>query len=283
MSNFADVASSYASFDTAASALRCLHYRQRILEVSQRVAALHLAGAFSALEMMDCIYHGLMRRDANGSSPDTFILSKGHAGIAQYVVLEKMSVLSHSDLDLYCKPGGRLGCHPDYGVPGIEASTGSLAHGLGLSVGMAHADRLLKADRKIYLLMSDGEFQEGSVWESMMMGANLGVKNLIGFLDHNGFQSFGRTRDNHPKFYPIREKVEAFGWECVEVDGHDTDAIYRAVLNRKGDRPFLLVGNTVKGRGVSYMENEPIWHFRSPNASEYVQALTELEKNHREK
>lgn len=283
MSTTTETLDSSAPFDSTASAQRCLHYRQRILEVSQRVTALHIAGAFSALEMMDCIYHGLMRRDANGSSSDTFILSKGHAGIAQYVVLEQMGILSRADLDLYCKAGGRLGCHPDYGVPGIEASTGSLGHGMGISVGMAHADRLLKADRKIYLLMSDGEFQEGSVWESMMMGANLGVKNLIGFLDHNGFQSFGRTRDNHPKFYPIREKVEAFGWECIEVDGHDTNAIYQAVQSRKGDRPFLLIGNTVKGHGVSYMENEPIWHFRSPNATEYLQALDELQKNHYEK
>jgi transketolase len=270
-------------FDRAASALRCLLYRQRILEVSQHVAALHIGGVFSSLEMMDCIYHGLMHRGTDGSSSDTFILSKGHAGIGQYVVLEHMGVLTRTDLDLYCMPGGRLGCHPDYGVPGIEASTGSLAHGIGISVGMAHADRLLKADRKVYLLMSDGEFQEGSVWESMMMGANLGVKNLIAFLDHNGFQSFGRTSENHPHFYPIRQKVEAFGWECAEVDGHDPEAIYRAVLNRKGDRPFLLVGNTVKGRGVSYMENEPIWHFRSPNPAEYARALTELQKNYREK
>lgn len=283
MSTTTEALDSSAPFDNTASAQRCLHYRQRILEISQHVTALHIAGAFSALEMMDCIYHGLMRRAADGSSPDTFILSKGHAGIAQYVVLEQMGVLRRADLDLYCKVGGRLGCHPDYGVPGIEASTGSLGHGMGMSVGMAHADRLLKAERKIYLLMSDGEFQEGSVWESMMMGANLGVKNLIGFLDHNGFQSFGRTRDNHPKFYPIREKVEAFGWECIEVDGHDANAIYQAVQNRKGDRPFLLICNTVKGRGVSYMENEPIWHFRSPNAMEYLQALDELQKNHYEK
>ncbi len=255
---------------------RCRHFRRRILEVSQQVAALHIGGAFSALEILDCAYFGLMQHGSSYVKPDTFILSKGHAAIAQYVVLEHMGVLDRRDLDLYCKPAGRLGAHPDYGVPGIHASTGSLAHGMGLAVGIAHADRILGDDRKVFLLMSDGEFQEGSVWESMMMAANLGVRNLVGFLDHNGFQSFGRTQDNHHGFYPIKEKVEAFGWECAVVDGHDSRAILGAVFNRLGDRPFLLISNTVKGRGVSFMENEPIWHFRSPSLSEFETAMLEL-------
>ena len=125
-----------------------------------------------------------------------------NAAIGQYIVLEHRGVLNKRDLDLYCKPGGRLGGHPDYGVPGINASTGSLAHGMGLAVGMARADRIQDDDRKVFLLMSDGEFQEGSVWESMMMAANLGIRNLVGFLDHNGFQSFGRTAHNHPSVLP---------------------------------------------------------------------------------
>ena len=264
------------TFSLTDSAKRCRHYRRRILEVSQQVPALHIAGAFSTLEMMDCAYFGLMDHGSSYVKPDTFILSKGHAAIGQYIVLEHRGVLARMDLDLYCKPGGRLGGHPDYGVPGINASTGSLAHGMGLAVGMAHADRIQGDDRKVFLLMSDGEFQEGSVWESMMMGANLGVRNLIGFLDHNGFQSFGRPADNHPSFYPIKEKVEAFGWECTVVNGHDSCAIMEAVLKRTGERPFLLIGNTVKGRGVSFMENEPIWHFRSPSEVEFQTAMSEL-------
>lgn len=258
-----------------ASRERCAGYRLRILEISKTVPALHIGGAFSAMEIIDVIYSSLMRRNPDGSTPDTFILSKGHAAIGQYVVLEGLGVMSRTDLDSYCK-GGRLGAHPDYGLPGVEASTGSLGHGMGLSIGMAQADRVLGHDRLVFLVMSDGELQEGSVWETMMMAANLKLKNLVAFIDHNGFQSFGRTAETHPAFYPIADKIRAFGWECVEVDGHDTTAIHKAVNDRTGDRPFMVVANTVKGRGVSFMENEPIWHFRSPNAAEYERAIREI-------
>lgn len=265
-------------FDKKESQKRCLGYRKRILDISQTVSALHGAGAFSAMEMVDCIYYGLMRRDSKGISQDTFIMSKGHSCLVQYVILEAIGVLTKEDLNTYCKPEGRLGCHPDYGVPGIEASTGSLGHGMGLAVGMAHADKIKKEDRKIFMILSDGELQEGSTWEAMMMGANLQTKNVIALLDHNGSQSFGHTKETHPQFYPIREKVEAFGWECAEVNGHDVDAVFQAVNSRKGDKPFLLIGNTVKGKGVSFMENKPLWHYRSPNPEEYTQAINELKE-----
>lgn len=263
-------------FDHTASRKRCLHYRRRILDISQQVSALHAAAAFSAMEMVDCIYYGLMRRDLDSASPDTFIMSKGHGCMAQYVILEDMGILEHEDLDSYCKPQGRLGCHPDYGNPGIEASTGSLGHGMGLATGMAYVDQIRGDDRKVFVVLSDGEFQEGSTWESMMMAANLGIGNLIAFLDHNGFQSFGRTLETHPHFYPIREKIEAFGWECAEVNGHDVAAIFSAVAHRQGNKPFMLIGNTIKGRGVSFMENAPIWHYRSPNTEEYQLAISDL-------
>ena len=265
------------SIDPPAARKRCMAYRKRILDISQQVPALHAAGAFSCLEMVDVIYNGLMRRAGSGNCPDTFVMSKGHGCMAQYVILEDLGVLSRRDLDLYCKPGGRLGCHPDYGVPGIEASTGSLGHGMGLATGMAYTERhIKKSDSLIFTVLSDGELQEGSTWEGMMMAANLEVDNLIAFLDHNGMQSFGNTTDTHPKFYPIREKVEAFNWETAEVNGHNIKAVYDAVMSRKGGRPFMLIGNTVKGRGVSYMEGEAIWHYRSPNPEEYKQALDEL-------
>ena len=253
---------------------RCMGYRRRILDISQQVGALHAAAAFSALEMTDCIYHNLMRH--NHEHPDTFIMSKGHGCMIQYVILEDRGVLSREDLDLYCKPDGRLGCHPDYGTPGIEASTGSLGHGMAMATGMAYADKARNQDRVVYAVISDGELQEGSTWEAMMMAANLDINNLIVCLDHNAFQSFGRTSENHPKFYPIKEKIEAFGWETNEVNGHNTEAIHEAISNRKGEKPYMLIGNTVKGRGVSFMENVPIWHYRSPNPEEYAKALNEL-------
>jgi len=217
-----------------------------------------------------------MRRGTDRVFQDTFIMSKGHGCLSQYVVLEDLGILESRDLETYCKPEGRLGAHPDCGLPGIIASTGSLGHGMALGVGIAQGDRIRREDRTVYLVLSDGELQEGSTWEAMMMAANLGTRNLVACLDLNGFQSFGRTSETHPSFYPVADKVSAFGWECAEVNGHDTTAIVEAIMERKGDRPFFLVCNTIKGRGVSYMENTPIWHYRSPNPEEYAQALREL-------
>jgi transketolase len=218
-----------------------------------------------------------MHRDENHESQDTFMMSKGHGCMVQYVILEDMGILSRQDLDLYCKPDGRLGCHPDYGVPGIEASTGSLGHGMSMATGMAYTEKCVhKNSGKLFVVISDGELQEGSTWEGMMMAANLNVSNLVVCLDHNGMQSFGQTADTHPSFYPIREKVEAFGWETAEINGHDSQAIFDSVTNRSGEKPFMLICNTVKGRGISFMENVPIWHYRSPNPEEYAQAIEEL-------
>ncbi|MBY0430652.1 MAG: transketolase [Rhodospirillales bacterium] len=256
----------------AAARIRCKGWRRRILKISRQVAAAHVAPAFSCLEMVDALYHELMRRDH-----DTFLMSKGHGCLAQYVILEALGVLERADLDAYCTPRGRLGAHPDHGVPGIAAATGSLGHGLGLAAGMALADRILGADRQVFALLSDGEFQEGSTWEAVMMAANLGLNRLIACLDLNDFQGLGRTSVTHPAFYPVAAKLDAFGWDCAEVDGHDCGAIVDAIRNRRGDRPFLLIGRTVKGKGVSFMENAPIWHYRSPNDAEYAQALAEIE------
>ncbi len=255
---------------------RCLKFRKRILDISQKVKALHAAGAFSCMEMLDLIYFSLMKKDKNGKIKDTFLMSKGHSSIAQYVILEHLKILSKKDLDTYCTPKGKLGAHPDYGTPGIEASTGSLGHGMGLAVGMALADEIYKKNGKIFLILSDGELQEGSTWENMMMAANLNLKNLICFLDHNGSQSFGHTKKTHPKFYPIKDKVLSFGWECVEADGHDQEDLIKKFNSRNGNKPFMIIGNTTKGKGVSFMENKPIWHYRSPNKDEYKIAIGEL-------
>lgn len=267
------------TFDVPAARRRCKQARRRILDISQTVPAMHIASAFSCLEMVDCVYHGLMRRGADGASPDTFLMSKGHGCMAQYVTLEALGVLGPEALGQYCQPGGRLGAHPDYGLPGIEASTGSLGHGLGMGVGMAYADRCLGADRRVYVVLSDGEFQEGSTWEAMMMAANFGLSGLVAFMDLNDFQSLGRTSETHPAFYPVVDKAIAFGWEAAEVNGHDAAAVHRAVTGRDGKRPLLVVGKTTKGKGVSFMESVPIWHYRSPSPEEYrtaVDALTEI-------
>jgi len=263
-------------FDAQASRARCRTFRRRILDISQTVPALHIAPAFSCLELVDAIYFGLMRRD--GPDPDTFILSKGHGAMAQYCVLQELGILTPEEVAGAGKEGGRIGMHPDLGVPGIEASTGSLGHGLPIALGMALADRTAGVSRTVFVVISDGELEEGSVWEALMLAPTLKLSNLIVYVDLNDFQSLGQISQIHPNFYPVLPKIESFGWEAVEIDGHDPQAIVDAARQRKTDRPFLALGKTVKGKGVSYMENVPLWHYRSPNPQEYAQAIREVEE-----
>jgi len=254
-----------------------MRYRRRILDISQKVAALHAAPAFSCVEMTDVIYHGLMRATAGKSGfRDVFLMSKGHGCMTQYAILEDLGILATAELERYCTPQGALGAHPDRGNPGIEASTGSLGHGVGISVGMAYAERLKHSGARVFALLSDGELQEGSSWEAAMMAANLHLDNLFAFVDLNDFGGLERMSESHTAFYPLLEKFETFGWEAAEVNGHDACAIHAAVASRKGGRPFALLCKTVKGRGVAFMENVPIWHYRSPSREEHAIALRDL-------
>lgn len=264
-------------FEINQSKYRCNKYRNQILDISQQVGALHIAPAFSCLEITDVIYHHLLRYNSkNQEWLDTFIMSKGHGCMSQYVILHELGFLNNDDLLSYCQPHGRLGAHPDYGLPGIAASTGSLGHGLGMAVGMALADRLQKRNSHTYVVLSDGELQEGSTWEAIMMAANLKLTNLTVFLDLNDFSGLARMSIDHPAFYPVVDKLIAFGWYIYEVDGHDSKQLYEAGKNTHASKPTFVVCQTVKGKGVSYMENVPIWHYRSPNEIEYQQAKLEL-------
>ena len=270
-----------APFDVSASHMRCRAGRQRILDISQSVSALHGAPAFSCMEIVDAVYYGLMRRDPAGDLIDTFIMSKGHGYFAQLVVLEALGVIPSAVVDEYCTPQGLLGAHPDRGVPGITAATGSLGHGLGIGLGLAIADRNSSLrtggpEGTIFVVLSDGELQEGSTWEAILLASSLSVSNLVVMVDNNDFQSLGRTSETHPTLYPIDEKFHAFGWEAVLVDGHSSAEIVRAVSSRSGVTPFAVVAKTTKGKGVSFMENVPMWHYRSPSPDEYLQAIADL-------
>ena len=256
------------------SQLRNRSHRRRILEVSQQLSALHVAPAFSCLELVDGIYHFCM--DDPRAGKDIFILSKGHGAMAQYVVLESLGLMSSTEVMSVCQPGSSFGGHPDRGNPGVIASTGSLGHGLPIALGLAKGANELKENSQVFLVMSDGEFMEGSVWESLMLAPSLGLNNISIFVDHNKSISRGKIPVMHPNFLPLAEKIQAFGWETLEVDGHDTEAIVQAFKSRKGNCPLAVIGHTIKGRGVSYMENEPIWAYRSPNKVEFEMAMTEL-------
>ncbi len=268
---------SMSKFNLNKSKLRCYEYRKRILEISQKVTALHIGGAFSCLEILDYIYHHLISQKKQ--KKDLFILSKGHSAIAQYVILESLKILKKKHIDSYCTSKGILGCHPDIENNGINASTGSLGHGLAIAVGIAHSFKIKKSNQKCFVVMSDGELQEGSTWEALMMSANLELDNLIIFLDHNGSQSFGHTKETHPKFYPIEEKIKSFQLATSSANGHDIESISKA-LNKIIDKnsPKFVICNTVKGKGVSFMEHQPIWHYRSPSKEEYKIALEDIKK-----
>lgn len=254
------------------SEARCRRYRRRILEISQKVSALHIAPAFSCLEIVDTIYHDLLT-----GPNDVFLMSKGHGVMAQYVVLEDIGVLPKEELERYATPSGSLGAHPDRGNPGIVASTGSLGHGLSLAVGMAYAEHLKRSKARVFVLLSDGECQEGSTWEAMMMAANLKLANLIAFVDSNNQGGLVRMSDGFPAFAPLHEKVRTFGWDCVRVWGHGRESIlYPLQQPFEPQKPRLLECQTVKGQGVSFMQDQAIWHYRSPNPEEYAKAMEEL-------
>jgi transketolase len=245
------------------SSERCRAYRRRILEISQRVTC-HVAPAFSCLEIVDTIYHGLKRPQ------DVFVMSKGHGALAQYVVLEQLGVLPSVALDRFCTPEGRLGGHPDRGVAGIEASTGSLGHGLGMAVGMAYAEKLKGSDVRVYVVCSDGELQAGSTWEAVRMAAELKLDNLVLFVDANGWGGMDRISVGG-----IMGRLEAFCWSAYEVDGHESEWIRHSADQSLRD-PLAIVCRTVKGKGVSFIEDRAIWHYRSPSKEEYAKALEEL-------
>ena len=256
---------------------RCRRYRRRILEISQQVSALHIAPAFSCTEIVDLIYNELLAERENFAASDVFIMSKGHGCMIQYVILEERGVLSASDVANYCKVGGILGVHPDFGNPGIHASTGSLGHGLGMIVGQAYAERLRGSEVQFFAVLSDGELQEGSTWEAISMAASLGLSNITVFVDNNDFTSLERMSVGQPAFYPVVEKVSAFNWSVAECDGHDSRALKATVASLSAQSPRMVIAKTTKGKGVSFMEGVPIWHYRSPSAEELHKALAEID------
>jgi transketolase len=174
-----------------------------------------------------------------------------------------------------------LGCHPDYGNPGIEASTGSLGHGLALAVGICHANKIKNNKSKVFVILSDGELQEGSNWEALMVAPQLGIKNLIIAIDYNNQQSFGSVNETM-NIEPIEDKLKSFGWNTYRGDGHNISnmiSVYGKLLNL--GKPFVFVADTLKGKGVSFMENKTKWHYSPPNKKEFEDALDEINENYK--
>jgi transketolase len=255
--------------------------RGRVIEMSHRAETAHLGGALSVIDILVAAYWGVLSLDPqNPLSPDRdrFVFSKGHAISAFYATLAYRGFFPTTQLDTFAVPGGALPEHPSPScVPGLEFATGSLGHGLPVGLGMAWAARQRGGRSRVFVLISDGEANEGSVWEAALLAPAQRLGNLVVIVDYNKWQATGRSHEIM-SMDPLREKWQAFGWNAVEVDGHDVAALVD-VLRKAPDpsgKPLAVVAHTVKGKGVSFMEDDNNWHYRIPTADEVRRAKAEL-------
>ena len=237
----------------------------------------HIGSTMSLIEILRVLFDDVMTFNPNFPmlpGRDRLILSKGHGCIALYVMLADKGFFSDEELATFCRYTSTLGGHPEYGhVPGVEASTGALGHGLAIGVGMAYAARLSVSSHHVFVVMGDGELDEGSVWESALAAGHHRLDNLTVVVDYNKLQSYGPVAEVWD-LEPLAAKWSAFGFECTEVDGHDVAALNRALaLPSPSQRPRAIIAHTVKGRGISFAEGEPTWHHKSNLKPEELAAL----------
>lgn len=242
----------------------------------------HVGSILSVADILAVLYGRVLRfnpADPRWSERDRFILSKGHAGAGVYAALAEMGFFPLERLTTHYQNGSALSGHVSHiGVPGVELSTGSLGHGLGVGVGMAYAGKLRRQNHRIFVLMSDGECDEGSNWEAIQFAGHHGLENLVAIVDYNKLQSLGGTEETL-RLEPFADKWTAFNWKVQEVDGNDAEALEKsfATLPFSTGAPNCLIAHTVKGKGVSFMENSVLWHYRSPQGAELESALRELD------
>jgi transketolase len=260
--------------------------RGHVVAMSHRAGAAHLGSALSCVDILVAAYFGAMRIDASqpdDPNRDRLILSKGHAASALYATLAERGFFPLKWLESYGAHGSRLAEQPaPRCAPGIEAATGSLGHGLPLGLGIALAGRIHKRDYRVLVVVSDGECNEGSMWEAAMFAPAQKLAHLTVIVDYNRWQATGRS-DEIMALDPLARKWESFGWRALEVDGHDIGALANAMnatpLPESDDfgKPLAIIAHTTKGKGVSFMEDDNNWHYRAPNAQELEQARQELE------
>ena len=261
---------------------RARQIRRTSLRMVHQARMGHPGGDLSCADILAVLYFQVLRLRPDAPQDrnrDRFVLSKGHASAALYATLAERGFFSPQDLDTYMRPLSPLNGHPDRNkVPGVEANTGPLGHGLPIAVGMALAAKLDDAPWRTFVLTGDGELQEGSNWEAIMAAAHLGLQNLTVIVDRNRLQQ-GDTTEKTIALEPLADRWRAFGWSVVDVDGHDVDALTDifAHLPATQGRPTCVIARTNKGRGVSFIEDRVEWHHRVPTAAELAAALVELE------
>ena len=255
--------------------------RRQVLEMTVKAGAGHIAPSFSCIDILVALYYGVLKIDPKNPhwpGRDRFILSKGQVAVALYAILADLGFFSKKELMTFTLNGSRLGGHTENTIPGVEAFTGSLGHGLSIGAGIALAGKM---DRKKFLtivLLGDGECHEGSIWEAAMFSAQHKLNRLIAIVDYNGLSATDYLK-NYLDIEPLKKKWLAFGWEVRITDGHNIKKLLNTMEDlrrRKSDKPLAIIAKTVKGKGISFMENKPIWHYRIPVGEELEKARREL-------
>lgn len=251
--------------------------RAHVVKMTHLGQSSHVASALSMTDILSVIYSEMNINPSDPKDPlrDRFILSKGHAGAAVYAVLAELGFIEISVLDTHYQNGSILSGHVSHkGIPGVEFSTGSLGHGLSVAAGMSYAAKLKKEDFNVYAILSDGELDEGSNWEAILFSAHHKLNNLSIFIDYNKLQSI-KTTEETLGLEPLKEKMTSFGLETVEVDGHDHSQI-RQAIDQESEKTKCIIAHTTKGKGVSFMENKVVWHYKSPSEDELNIAISEI-------
>ena len=260
--------------------------RKKLILLTGKIGGSHLGGSFSMMEMMVALYYSFLRVDPKNpkkADRDIFILSKGHAGVGYCVLLGDRGYFPEEDLANFNQTGSAFGIHPDHKkIPGVEASTGSLGHGLGLALGIALAKRLDRRKERVVALLSDGEMCEGSVWEALLAARHHQAGNLLAIIDYNKMTQDGPISEIM-EIAPLRKKLDAFGWKTFEIDGHNMNEILKTLNglpDPRGKQPVAIVMNTVKGKGISWMENSVTWHYGGLDTELEKKALTDLNRRY---
>ena len=258
--------------------------RQNVIKMVYNAKSGHIGGSLSAADIVTVLFHKCMEtaprchEDKNYNIRDRFVLSKGHVSPVYYSVLAQLGFFPKEELMTFRKLGTRLQGHPSLFCPGVEVCTGSLGQGLSIACGMAISLKLDKNPAHVFALMGDGELQEGNVWEAFMQAPQRNLNNLIVIIDRNRLQIDGCT-ENIKALDPLGAKLKAFNWDVIEIDGHNLQEIYDAIEKAKqNDKPTAIIADTIKGKGVSFMENNAGWHGKAPNKEEYEKAIEELTK-----
>ncbi len=262
----------------------CKQTRRNIIKMVHNAKSGHVGGAMSAVEILTTLYQKIMNvypkwdKDVDFEKRDRFVLSKGHASAVYYSVLSQRGFFPEEELMTFRLFGSRLQGHPNTHLPGVEVATGSLGQGLSMAVGMALGLKLDKNPAHVFCYLGDGELQEGSCWEAFMHAPHKHLNNITAIIDRNMLQIDGDV-EKVKALEPLADKLKAFNWNVVEIDGHDLNQVYdalKAAKENNSDKPTAIIAHTTKGKGVSFMENQAGWHGKAPNDEEMEKALAEL-------